>query len=36
MATITAHTIFSDSIDIVIAAGELRDKTTLENEYKKE
>jgi len=36
METITAHTIFSNSIDIVTATGELRSKTTLDQEFKKE
>lgn len=36
MAIITAHTIFSDSIDIANGTGELRTKAVLEQEFKKE
>lgn len=36
MAEITAHTVFSDSIDVAIATGELRSKAQLEAEFTKE
>ena len=36
MATITAHTLFSDSISVALATGELRTKLELEQEFKKE